>query len=237
MKDRVGEKNLMKNGREGRIAVYRGCNDIDVEFTDGTIARHRTYQHFKNGLIAPDGYGKTSGREGIVSVRLGEERVMKDGVTARIIAYRSSKDIDVEFPDGAVSTNHTYRNFVDGLVTRRALEKKNPKRHLGETRAMNDGKIGKILAYRSSSDVDILLDDGTVAKHRLYRDFRFGHIRNRDYRSERLGKENRMNCGEIARIVGYRNRMDIDVEFANGAVVKHRQYQAFLEGRIANPIN
>ena len=41
----------MNNGQKAYIIEYRGCNDLDVEFEDKTIIKHKTYNNFKRGLI------------------------------------------------------------------------------------------------------------------------------------------------------------------------------------------
>ena len=43
---------------------------------------------------------------------------MNSGETCRIIAYRSSMDLDVEFEDGAIAKHTTYTNFKLGMIGR-----------------------------------------------------------------------------------------------------------------------
>ena len=51
----------------------------------------------------------------------------------------------------------------------------------------------------------------------------------------RLGETRMMKCGMEATIIQYKNAMDIDVRFEDGAVVEHRRYAQFKGGNIANP--
>ena len=51
MLNRLGEKNIMKNGQVAQIIRYKNNNDIDIEFEDGTIIKNRGYQQFKKGNI------------------------------------------------------------------------------------------------------------------------------------------------------------------------------------------
>lgn len=53
-KNRVGEKKIANNGLEMEIIAYRGITDIDIQFSDGTIVEHKTYQAFCNGHIRPN---------------------------------------------------------------------------------------------------------------------------------------------------------------------------------------
>lgn len=49
---RIGKKHIMNCGMEAKIIAYRGTNDIDVQFADGTIVKHKTYHNFMEGIIA-----------------------------------------------------------------------------------------------------------------------------------------------------------------------------------------
>jgi len=48
--------------------------------------------------------------------RTGEVRKMNNGMTAKIVAYRSSRDIDIQFEDGTIVYNKTYGSFKKGLI-------------------------------------------------------------------------------------------------------------------------
>ena len=44
-----------------------------------------------------------------------------------------------------------------------------------------------------------------------------------------------MNCVMKATIIAYRNSQDIDVQFEDGTIVKHKRIGNFRGGHIANP--
>lgn len=48
---RVGETKINNKGLKMRIIAYRGCNDIDVEFEDGSVAYNVSYYSFSNGRL------------------------------------------------------------------------------------------------------------------------------------------------------------------------------------------
>jgi hypothetical protein len=111
-RSRIGETNTMHNGKKATIVKYVSATDIDVQFEDGKVAKHKRYTKFQNGEIAhPDDDRKT-----IETRRIGERRTMNNGQCATIVAYRSSKDIDVQFEDGTIATNKHYCNFRRGEV-------------------------------------------------------------------------------------------------------------------------
>ena len=50
--DRTGEVGVNNDGERITIIRYGNCDDIDVEFEDGTIVEHRTYDNFLRGKIS-----------------------------------------------------------------------------------------------------------------------------------------------------------------------------------------
>lgn len=57
LKNRLGETNTMKNGLSASIVRYKSSAEIDVQFEDGIIVKHRSYFRFQVGSI---GYPKTT---------------------------------------------------------------------------------------------------------------------------------------------------------------------------------
>lgn len=49
-----------------------------------------------------------------------------------------------------------------------------------------------------------------------------------------IGLTKKMNCGMFCTIIKYRNSKDIDVQFTDGNIIKHRNYYCFLNGKILN---
>ena len=100
-----GKTKRMNCGMEATIIRYGGCNDIDVRFEDGAVAKNKTYKAFKKGEIANTNI-KASAED-----RLGETRMMNCGMEATIIRYRNAGDIDVRFEDGTVTKHKKYYTF------------------------------------------------------------------------------------------------------------------------------
>ena len=100
--------NYYKKKYEGNVAYshasnknmtlieYRSASDIDVEFDDGVVRKHVTYNEFKKGSIRHPNETNLA----IAKQRLGETKMMNNKMNATIIAYRTSKDIDIQFEDG-----------------------------------------------------------------------------------------------------------------------------------------
>ena len=52
----------------------------------------------------------------LASERIGEESISTNGQKMKIIAYRSCKDIDIQFEDGTIIYNKMYRDFQTGNI-------------------------------------------------------------------------------------------------------------------------
>ena len=188
--NRVGETNRAKNGLMMKIIAYRSCSDMDIQFEDGYIKRNVFYKYFKEGCIAhPEKRAKRT--VPIKTKRIGEKKVANNGLLMEIVGYTCCTDIVVRFEDGIV-VKTTYNNFAKGNVTNpiwgaTSVKSKNPER-LGEVATANNGLKMKIIAYRSSTDVDIQFEDGVIVRNRCYHDFKQGTIGHPIIRVERIGR-------------------------------------------------
>ena len=229
--DRLGKTKMMSCGMEATIIRYRGATDIDVRFKDGAIAKHKTYNLFKEGGIANPNM-KVSAED-----RLGETRMMNCGMEATIIRYNTNKDIDVRFKDGTLVKHRQYREFKKGEIANPNM-KASAKNCFGETRMMNCGMEATIIRYGKYTDIDVCFEDGAVVKHKAYSAFKKGEIANpnmKAFAKNRLGETRMMNCGVEATIIRYGTCADIDVRFEDGAVAKNKAYGEFKRGKIAHP--
>ena len=165
--------------------------------------------------------------------RIGRKATMNSGETCRIIAYRSSMDLDVEFEDGAVAKHTTYTNFKLGMIGHPDdTPEEQAKRRLGEKRTMNCGLEAEIIRYGAYADIDVRFEDGYIARHAAYKEFLNGSIRPP---IDRVGETGIMNNGLKATIIAYRKHIDMDVLFEDGSVAEHIDYKNFTEGRVARP--
>ena len=226
-KDRLGEAREMKCKMEATIIRYGSAKDIDVRFKDGAIAKHKTYNLFKKGEIANPNI-KASAEN-----RLGETKMMNCGMEATIIQYKNAMDIDVRFEDGTVVEYKTYSAFKKGEIANPNI-KAFAKNCFGETRMMNCGMEATIIRYGKYADIDVRFEDGAVVEHKAYSAFKKGYIAHPNTK-DRLGEAREMKCKMEATIIRYGSAKDIDVRFKDGAIAKHKTYNLFKEGGIANP--
>ena len=226
---RIGETNIANNGMKMTIIAYNRSDDIDVQFEDGTIVEHKQYTAFEKGEIS-----NTS--KGLLSNRVGETNIANNGMKMTIIAYRKSYDIDVQFEDGTIVEHKDYKRFKEGQISNMTHQKfKNQK--MGKTNIANNGMKMTIIAYRSSKDIDVQFEDGTIVEHAKLVNFRRGNISNtpKGIRTDRIGETNIANNGMKMTIIAYHSSNDIDVKFEDGTIVEHRSYQSFSKGCMAHP--
>lgn len=217
--NRVGETIRAKNGQMMTIIAYYSANNIDIQFEDSTIVRHRKYQHFKNGSIA-------NPNTNIVGI--GTIATSKSGEKMRIIARRSGNDLDVMFEDGTIVKNVLLVNFKNGNVV-------NPNSMVGKSTIANNGQVMTLIAYRSNKDVDIRFEDDTIVYHKRYAHFKQGCIANPNRPNEQVREIGMSNDNQRMIVFEYHNGNNVDVMFEDGVIVKHKRLVDFKNGCIVNP--
>lgn len=219
----LGEVRTMNNGSVGTIIRYGNYKDIDVSFGE-YIIRGIRYESFKKGELR--GYELSS--------RVGETNIANNGMLMTIIAYRSYRDIDIEFEDGFVVYNKCYASFKSGYIKNpNKKADKTIKSRVGETNIANNGMLMTIIAYRSCTDIDIKFEDGTIVKNKSYGEFKKGQVRNTNIRQgmvSRIGESKLMNCGLYAEIIDYNSSVDMTVRFSNDVVRNNVRYLDFKKG-------
>lgn len=169
--------------------------------------------------------------------RTGETGVANNGMKMVIIAYRGSKDVDIQFEDGSIHKGISYNAFKEGKV-------KSPKQNrIGENNIACNGMNMCIIAYRGSTDIDVQFEDGSIATHKTYNMFKKGYIKNpkrpnnwnRIPNIDRIGESITTRYGNKMTIIAYRNSADIDVQFDDGIIVLNKSYDSFKKGAIWHP--
>ena len=114
--------------------------------------------------------------------RMGETRTANNGQEIKIVGYKNSSHIDVQFEDGTIVYNKTYRAYIQGHIRNPNYhnsivqgKKRNKKdQRMGETRTANNGQKMTIIAYRNSNDIDVRFEDGTIVYKKTFTSFKKG---------------------------------------------------------------
>ena len=174
---RIGETVVAKNGQAMTIIAYRGAHDIDVRFEDGYVTCNKNYCAFKTGTIKNPNKPAAQLKP---EIYIGETSIATNGQAMTIIAYRGTKDIDVQFEDGYIAYNKSYNTFKRGGIRNPNTPNVQLKTdiRIGETSVATNGQVMTIIAYRGNNDMDVQFEDGYVAYNKSYGCFKTGRIVN-----------------------------------------------------------
>ena len=230
----IGETVLANNGQKMTIVEFIRADNISVQFEDGTIVQHKQYRNFKNGGINNPNFNTQK------FIKTGEYNKATNGQKMTIIAYRNSKDVDVQFEDGSVIEHIRYDAFKNGQVAN--PEELSPFNNInpydfrvGESAINSNGNKMTLVEYRNANDIDVQFEDGTVVQHKKYSHFKKGRISNRITDKEsRIGEVVIATNGQKMTIMAYRKSDDIDIQFEDGTIIYHKTYKSFLAGKIKN---
>lgn len=222
-KNRVNEVHTTKDGFKFKIIAYRSSKDIDIQYEDGEIKK-TSYDTVSKGFNRFGVYSK-------LEDRTGEEGISNKGQKMKIIAYRNARDIDIMFEDNTIVLHKAYNSFKRGTIS-------NPNykgvSHDNEERIMNNGSLARIVCYRNSNDIDVLLDNSVLVEHRQYSSFMKGSITNERVKDKYLNTETITNQGFHVKVVECDDSQNIKVKFDDGSISKVTSYQ-FNRGEIGYP--
>ena len=157
--------------------------------------------------------------------RLHETKMMNCGITATIIAYRRSDDMDIRFADGYEMKGVQYTSFKRGELL-------SPWSLVGKEQVMACGMNAKIIASRDKKDIDVMFDDGYLVEHTSYMNFKSGCIVNPNVY---IGTYKINKYGDKITIIAYRSYADMDVMFEDGTILEHKGYVHFKDGSMCHP--
>ena len=218
----IGVKRLMNNGQSAICISYKKPQDIKVQFEDGTIVKTTKYQFVKGEVKNPNFW-------------IGKKNKMFNGQVATIVAYRGYYDIDVQFEDGTIVKNRSIGKFKSGNITSPNCNSSTKASVLNLEVIQNNGQKATCIAYRSNVDIDVQFEDGTIVCHKQKASFLRGEIKNPNYNQFSVfGKTILQNCGMKATCINDNGGKNIDVQFEDGTIVKHRYRYEFIRGTIQN---
>ena len=238
--NRVGETVIANNGMEMEIIRYKNSDDISVRFKDGYVVEHTTYGTFisrniRNPNVAY--YPSTQRLLNLQATRLGQQIKASNGMMMKIIAYRKTDDIDVQFEDGEIVTNKEYHTFLKGRICHPKSANNDIVRsrnlRVGEKNQASNGMEICIYYYNNRRDIGVRFEDGTEVPNQRYDHFLEGAIR---YPKELpIGEIRTAKNGLKMKLVAWRNANDVDVLFEDDTLVTGKSYGNFKKGVIKNP--
>ena len=228
--NRIGETNIATNGMKMTIIDYKTRADMTVKFETGEIRKHVDYKSFKNGHV-----------QNIKKImhdnsRIGETIIANNGLQATIIAYRHTKDIDIEFEDGVIVTNKAYYDFKNGYISHPTVKYIDfeHKKRIGETNMSNNYGMMTIVEYNNVNDIAVKFEDKTIRKNVTYKAFKNGSIKPiKTETANRIGEESLSNKHIKMKIIKYNGARNCTVEFETGEIKEKIAYSAFIDHQVS----
>lgn len=116
--DRLLEERTNTQGLSMRIISYKNSHDIDVEFQDGYIARHKQYSHFKRGNIRNPNHKFATNHN-----KVGQKVMNNEGFEVECVQYTNYDDIIAQIIvnlngiEYKISKQCSFYNFKRGLIS------------------------------------------------------------------------------------------------------------------------
>lgn len=240
--DRTGEISTASNGMTIKIIKCRNNHDLDIQFEDGAVTEHKSYDAFLRGKV------RHPGASSYTSWRVGEVRTANNGQKITILRYRDATDIDVQFEDGTVVEHKSYGAFKRGQVVNPNIQYANgaTSNHdkVGETRVAKNGQQMTIIAYRRYADIDVQFEDGVIIRSIGYNAFRRGEVRNPGvyevHRAARiqsiLSKDYIMHNGLHLTVTAYNHSKSVNIRFETGFSRKDVSFDAVKDGMVKHDL-
>ena len=252
--ERIGVESTSRDGKRAQVVSYSTCENFIIRFCDGKEMKLKNWRYFIEGNFNYEKHFKAPRNR---EERIGEKKVMNNGLTAEVIEYRGSHDMDILFEDGEKRTGVSWRDFCIGNIAHPTIHGGNvsqrfstgsvavpscyARNHIGDKKIQNRGnEEAEIIEVKDANHITVKFKDGTIVKDRKYEDFIHGAIGKpgipqlrRTLKNERLWTEKIMRNGMKAKIVRYGSANDIDIKFSNGTIVMHKTYANFCSGSVA----
>lgn len=89
--ERIGVESTSRDGKRAQVVSYSTCENFIIRFCDGKEMKLKNWRYFIEGNFNYEKHFKASRNR---EERIGEKKVMNNGLTAEVIEYRGSHDMD-----------------------------------------------------------------------------------------------------------------------------------------------
>lgn len=111
--ERIGVESTSRDGKRAQVVSYSTCENFIIRFCDGKEMKLKNWRYFIEGNFNYEKHFKAPRNR---EERIGEKKVMNNGLTAEVIEYRGSHDMDILFEDGGKRTGVFWRDFCIGSI-------------------------------------------------------------------------------------------------------------------------
>ena len=247
--ERIGVESTSRDGKRAQVVSYSTCENFIIRFCDGKEMKLKNWRYFIEGNFNYEKHFKAPRNR---EERIGEKKVMNNGLTAEVIEYRGSHDMDILFEDGGKRTGVSWRDFCIGSIAHPTIPGGNVSQNelvlrfylesLGFVRIPQRSKRSDRVGLEGK-ELDLYNDKLKIA---IEYDGEYSHTKNKDdegknpkdtslaKKNQRLNLRKQMKNGMMAEVIEYNLSNDIKVKFDNGEIVKTR-WERFSTGSVAVP--
>lgn len=111
--ERIGVESTSRDGKRAKVISYTTCENFVVRFYDGKEVKLKNWKYFIEGNFNYEKHFKAPRNR---EERIGEKKIMNNGLTAEVIEYRGSHDMDILFEDGEKRKGVSWRDFCNGGI-------------------------------------------------------------------------------------------------------------------------
>ena len=218
--ERIGVESTSRDGKRAQVVSYSTCENFIIRFCDGKEMKLKNWRYFIEGNFNYEKHFKAPRNR---EERIGEKKVMNNGLTAEVIEYRGSHDMDILFEDGGKRTGVSWRDFCIGNIAHPTIHGGNVSQNelvlrfylesLGFVRIPQRSKRSDRVGLEGK-ELDLYNDKLKIA-------IEYKKIQNRG--------------NEEAEIIEVKDANHITVKFKDGTIVKDRKYEDFIHGAIGKP--
>ena len=170
---------------------------------------------------------------------LGKVYVNNQGLKITIVEYNNSKDVTVQFEDGATRKT-SISDIKVGSIKHPRCSNKSGEYYLGKTYINNQGLKMKVVNYENSKNITVQFEDGATRSTSVdcalkgWVPHPNDMVQRINKREEYLGKIYINNQGLKMKVIEYTDARNIMVQFSDG-YIKKSSVQHLLIGQIKNP--
>lgn len=230
--ERIGVESTSRDGKRAQVVSYSTCENFIIRFCDGKEMKLKNWRYFIEGNFNYEKHFKAPRNR---EERIGEKKVMNNGLTAEVIEYRGSHDMDILFEDGGKRTGVSWRDFCIGSIAHPTISGGNVSQNELVLRFYLES-LGFVRIPQRSKRSDRVGLEGKIVKTRWER-FSTGSVAVPScYARNHIGDKKIQNRGnEEAEIIEVKDANHITVKFKDGTIVKDRKYEDFIHGAIGKP--
>lgn len=111
--ERIGVESTSRDGKRAQVVSYSTCENFIIRFCDGKEMKLKNWRYFIEGNFNYEKHFKAPRNR---EERIGEKKVMNNGLTAEVIEYRGSHDMDILFEDGEKEREYPGGIFVSVVL-------------------------------------------------------------------------------------------------------------------------